>query len=264
MKARPCSGVIFTDLDNTLVDPRGEAGEAGDAYLEALELGYRIVPVTSKSIYEIIELWDSIGVPRGERLALVESGGAFYGPPGSLSRPTGFNRDVGLEYTELGRPLTSIDAILDSLARTCRTVRLSRANAWEARLITGLPLGRAVLAARREYLEVIWSGSQECLDAIFSKALQHRELTYVHRAPRTVQIAAHRGKGRAVDAALQEPLLRPCSRRVVTAGDSSHDIPISRGEIPRLEWTITGIGAGLPGPSTWLYPTSLLGLGEGL
>ncbi|BAA79870.2 mannosyl-3-phosphoglycerate phosphatase [Aeropyrum pernix K1] len=226
MEARPCSGVIFTDLDNTLVGPGGEAGEAGEVYLEALDLGYRVVPVTSKSIYEIVELWDSIGVPPGERIALAESGGAIYGPRGSLARPTGFNSEVGLEYTALGKPLASIDALLDSLAETCGAVRLSKADATEAQLITGLPRERAALAARREYLEVIWSRSQECLDTILSTALRYRELTYVHRAPRTVQIAAHRGKGMAIDAALQEPLLRPCAKVVVTAGDSSHDIPI--------------------------------------
>ncbi|MCE4604343.1 MAG: HAD-IIB family hydrolase [Aeropyrum sp.] len=236
---RPCSGVIFTDLDNTLVDRRARPGGAAIHVVEALSLGYLVVPVTSKSIYEIVELWDEIGVPSSLRLAIPESGGALYAPKGTISKPSGYNAEVGLEYLSLGPRLEDLEREISILESMCEAERLSKASPRLAAEITGLPLQLASLAARREYLEVFWSPNRSCLEKIHVRALKLGLYTIL--GSRTAQVAGHKGKGAAALEFLKEPVLAPCSRRVIAVGDSSHDQPLI--EIAEYSFRIANEGA---------------------
>lgn len=224
LSSKPCSGLIATDLDATLVDSNGDPGLASNAVRQALHLGYYVVPVTSKSIFEIAELWDEIGIPEEHRLAIVESGGAIYAPKGVLSRPTGFNREVGLEYRSLGVQLERLEPYIGEIASLCKAKRLSMSSPREAAFITGLPVRRAMLAARREYLEVLWSPDRECLEKIHLEALKRGLYTVL--GGRTVHVALHRGKGYAVMELVSEPALRHCANPLVAVGDSQHDQPM--------------------------------------
>ena len=213
-------GLILTDLDGTMLGAREYFDGVGEA-LEALEmLGFTVVPVTAKSIWEIVHLWLKL-LGRPPAAAVAESGGAIYAVRGLLAEPSGVLEDLGLEYVELGPRLEEAESLILEALSGCRGyLRLSRAGPREASIITGLPPGRAALAARRLYLEVIWHPRGECLDRAASRAWDLG--LYVHRSRRLLHLGVHRGKGRAVSKLLAEPAFSNPTL-IVAAGDSEAD-----------------------------------------
>ncbi len=224
-KARPLAAVMLADVDGTLIPYYGSLqGEAVEAILELESLGVEIVPVTAKSAAEVWSLW-SQAIGRPPRIAVVESGGAIYSQPGLLSRPHGSETLEGdtVEYTELAPEISEWRPLLvEALNATgCRGFMLlagaPRSVAEEITLLSGRA---AELAALRRYLEVVYHERGECLDKAALEA-EKRGL-YTFRSRRLLHVAMHRGKKRAVEVLLEEPLVRH-ARLVAAAGDSPAD-----------------------------------------
>ena len=214
---------MAVDLDGTLLGPREEFTEEARTSLKKLiSLGALVVPVTAKSAWEIVVVWrEVLGLPGEPLIAVAESGGAIYAPPGALTSPTGYEGELGLEYIELGARLDDVEDAIGYVASACRGFkRLSKADPEEASEITGLPPRRALLAARRRYLEVLWHPERGCMEAAEARALELR--LYTHRSTRLLHVGAHGGKRRALEKLLMEPLARDCGL-IVAIGDMDAD-----------------------------------------
>lgn len=220
---RSCSLLVATDLDGTLLGP-GEAftGEARTFLQKLVSLGALVVPVTAKSVWEIVVVWREVLGLAGEPLiAIAESGGAIYAPPGTLRSPTGYESELNLEYVEIGARLGEVEDAIDYVASACQGFRrLSKAGPLEASKITGLPPRRAAIAAKRRYLEVLWHPDQKCMEAAEARALELR--LYTHRSTRLLHVGAHGGKRRALERLLIEPWARDC-KLLVAIGDMDAD-----------------------------------------
>jgi len=86
--------IVFTDLDGTLLDERGEFGPAREALERLRALGVPVVPVTAKTRKEV----EALGL---EPPFIVENGGGLYLPrnwPVRAGRPKGGYRVVPLAW----------------------------------------------------------------------------------------------------------------------------------------------------------------------
>ena len=86
--------IVFTDLDGTLLDERGELGPAREALERLRALGVPVVPVTAKTRKEV----EALGL---EPPFIVENGGGLYLPrdwPVRAGRPKGGYRVVSLAW----------------------------------------------------------------------------------------------------------------------------------------------------------------------
>ncbi len=186
-------------------------------------LGYTIVPVTAKSVYELARLAPRLCLNLGDSLLIAESGGAIYGGPGLLETPTGSISVYGyeLEYEELGPDLSTLERELSPIESVCNSelVKFSRASPSTIARLTGLPLEASREAAKRVYMEVYWSPQRSCLEKMEELAL--RKGMYVFLGRRFLHIGGHKGKGFAVRRLLSNPLLR--GLRTIGIGDSEAD-----------------------------------------
>ncbi len=217
-----CSGLIALDLDGTLLGPGDAVSPRSVEELSSLiDLGFLVVPVTAKTIWEVARLWRE-DLRLGQPLIVVaESGGAIYAAPGLLSSPDGLDDVLRMEYMELAPSLDEIGGELDYVASACPGfVRLSRADTSTASKLTGLAPSKAALAVRRRYLEVLWHPDEKCLEKAMERAVEAG--LYAHRSRRFLHVGGVKGKGYALKALNKEPIAAAC-RPVVGVGDSDAD-----------------------------------------
>ena len=215
--------VIATDIDGTLL-PYGayaDYSRAGRLVEKVEGLGYLVVPVTTKSIWEIISLWEEMGLGL-PRAAIAESGGAIYMEPGLLS---GVDGSVdGLEYRELAPRLDEF--ILDVrglVEEACgEALFLAGSDPETSARITLLPPKMARAASRRLYLEVVYHDDRECL-ARASRRLEARGY-YVFLGRRLLHVGKVAGKRGALEHLMREPLLR--GLKLAAIGDTRADAGI--------------------------------------
>ena len=216
-------GVVVTDIDDTMMGPgedlRGICGSVRDLQ----DLGYVIVPVTAKSVYELARLAPRLCLDAGRSFFIAESGGAIYAGPGLLESPTGSIRVHGyeLEYEELGPTLSRLGEELSVVESACggELVKFSEASPSLIARLTGLPLDASREAAKRVYMEVYWSPQRSCLEKM--EALALRRGIYAFLGRRFLHIGGHKGKGFAVRRLLSNPLLR--GLKTIGVGDSMAD-----------------------------------------
>ncbi|MCE4602239.1 MAG: HAD-IIB family hydrolase [Desulfurococcales archaeon] len=223
MKPSLLRAAIFTDIDWTMMGPGEDLKGVCSIVEKAYSLGVPVIPVTAKSIYEIVALAPRACIPINSLVAVSESGGAIYASPGLLSAPEGSKRVLGyiLEYIELGSPIQLFqDKLAWEASRLgCEVYLLSQANTSMASMMTGLSPSSARLASMREYLEVIWSPSQKCLDIL---AIRLGSMGfYVHRSTRLLHVAMHKGKLAAIARLEEEPLFT--GLHTIGLGDSDAD-----------------------------------------
>ena len=180
--------IVFTDLDGTLLDERGELGPAREALERLRALGVPVVPVTAKTRKEV----EALGL---EPPFIVENGGGLYLPrdwPVRAGRPKGGYRDLTAE----------------AVAR-----------------LTGLSREAARRAKAREYDETLVLCPEE-VEAVL-EALEAVGLEWTHGG-RFYHAAKGADKGRAVArlrALWPDP---EEARFAVGLGDSLNDLPLFR------------------------------------
>ncbi len=131
----PLRGIVYTDLDGTLLDFASHEPSAGSlAAVERLRsLGVATVPVTSKTAAEVRHL---ARIARVAPVAVVEGGAVFLGPGG------------GPEI--LGRPRAELIQLLQTLKAEGWPLRgLSEMDASAVTRLTGLPPEAAARALDR-------------------------------------------------------------------------------------------------------------------
>ncbi len=193
--------MVYSDIDWTIMGP-GEDLTGVCRAIEKLYInGLELVLVTAKSIYEVVNLAEKICMPLNRLIAVVESGGAIYTGRRLLTTITGSKtiNGVDLEYLQLGQPIPEFwHEVEDLISRLhCRVSRLTGADAVRASEITLLRQESARYASMREYLEVLWSPDQQCLDRLGGMLAEMG--FYIHRSARLLHIGMHKGKGVAVD-----------------------------------------------------------------
>ena len=263
--------LVFTDLDGSMMSYDGRIGD--NAYYARLlrMLGFLVVPVTAKTIEEVLALRGSLGLDQDPFIAVVEAGGAVYATPGVLTRATGFDEELGLDYIEVGEPLEKLEPLLEEVASTpCseKLYRLTRAPPEIAKAMTGLEGFQAGLAQRRRYIEVYWSPSRECMERAARRA---EELGLTVRTGRLLHVGRGYGKARAARKLMEEPLFS--SAETVGIGDTRLDedlleaadtavvVPQPGGRLLARPRRADYHVAPEPAPEGWAHVARLLALG---
>ena len=226
MVAKPLyRGLVLTDLDHTMLGRGLEAGRSGELAEYLWETGIPVIPITAKTIKEIILLMDRIGLSEDRFLAAAENGAAIYATPGALPEPTG-TVDIDsilLEYIELAEPLTlwkqEILKIMYQLDCNYLVVETSE-EASKIVEFTG-PMLEAMV--ERLYDLIVWSPDRICLEKLARKAAEAGFNALL--GSKLLHIYRHRGKGGAAEA-LKELLKPYLSGPIVALGDSPIDWPM--------------------------------------
>jgi mannosyl-3-phosphoglycerate phosphatase len=146
--------IVFTDLDGTLVDPKGYSFAAAQPALERLrQLKIPLIFVTSKTRSEV-EMWRNR--LQNTHPFIVENGGAIFVPTHYFSFPLhSFEPQGPYEVLELGDSYENLVAALRlaSHRSQCRVRGFHDMTAEEVSENCQLPLDQAILAKRREFDE---------------------------------------------------------------------------------------------------------------
>ena len=255
---------IFTDLDGTLLDARTYAFEEARPALRAIaERGLPLVPVTTKTVAEILRFQDRVG-RKGPFVA--EDGAAVGWPRGHFpGAPSGLVQVGEVEILPLAPSRETFRDVMEAFRKLGRIVVLSELDGAAAALETGLPVDDAVAACRRRFDEA-FRVEGEVPREPFERLAEARGLRLT-RGGRYFHLHGDTDKGAAVR--LLRGLMGP--GRAIGLGDSALDLPLLRAvdvavAIPRPDGSVDPalaahpgvVVAPEPGPAGW--STALLGL----
>jgi predicted mannosyl-3-phosphoglycerate phosphatase (HAD superfamily) len=222
--------VVFTDIDHTMLGSNADATGISFA-VERFEVNnIPVIPVTAKSIYEILAVRDLLGLWRHERIiAIAESGAAVYAHRDVLPYADGEVSVNGerLEYVKLYPDNIDLSTISSaamkafSLAK-CREppIDVSRMDGRKLSEITGLPVHLASLIPLHDHMKIYFSRDSECKLRV--KEILESMGFYVGLGRNFIHVGAHRGKGYAVRWAL-ENIPELFYRSSIAFGDSLPD-----------------------------------------
>ncbi len=168
-KALRYKALIFTDIDGTLIN--GVLPEDLGHYINKLiSLGFPVIPVTMKTVSEVLYLWRKLGVDLSA--AIIEGGGAiYYSNEFALG---GGQRDhcVDMYFIKVARHLTEIEDYLEVLEEKCssKVLRLTKMPPKLISELTGLSLEEAVMARRRLFSEAFHTNDAACFKEIAEAA----------------------------------------------------------------------------------------------
>ena len=146
--------MIFTDLDGTLLDDQTFEYQPALPALTRIHLHkIPLVLASSKTRAEIEPYWKRLSP---ESPFVVENGGAIFFPP-TFPLPEDYRYERVDEYKVvfIGRPLKEIHERIRALKRQIPFKVFSEIPAEEIAALTGLTLGQAILASKREFDEPI-------------------------------------------------------------------------------------------------------------
>lgn len=190
--------LVFTDLDGSLLDHHNYSYCDAIPMLNRLEhLGIPVIPATSKTRSEILQLREELG--NGHPF-IVENGAAVFIPRGYFAKQpaeTCERDDYWVREFSAGRGtwLQLLESLDDEFAGEFDSFH--RAGVEGIMRMTGLSHALAIEANRREYSEPVkWLGSAE-LKADFIAGLQAGGAT-VLQGGRFLSVAGDCDKGRAL------------------------------------------------------------------
>ncbi len=242
--------LVYSDVDGCIIGPDYSPGPAKSVIEKTYLLRVPLVPVSSKTVYELLYYLTSyrLGATPWGVILVAEEGAAIYASPGLLEEATRYEEAIGLEVLELSPRLEDYEDIIVEALRQCRdrVVRFTEADPLLVAELTGLGFGEANAATLRVYTEVVWSPSRECLLEVRRRAEELGLSTYMGK--RFLHLAAHRGKSYALRVLLEKvPVLRSV-KLVVALGDT---------ELDREMIEEAGIGVVVPSPQGLLvHPRS--------
>ena len=224
----PIRWVLFTDLDGTLLDPGTYSWKPAQEALE--ELAQRKVPLvfcSSKTIAEVEALRREL---RNPHPFVTENGGGVFVPKQYFGAriPQGFPRGnyLCLELAQpYGRIINELERIADQAG--VEVVGFHQMNADDVAASTGLPLGAAELALRRDFDEpFFFVRAGAAAEARFLALAQERGLE-ITRGGRFWHLFQGSDKGRAVRKLMALYLAStPPKVRFAALGDSANDLPM--------------------------------------
>lgn len=228
----PMKLLVFSDLDETLLDGQTYSWEAATNALSALkERSAALVLVSSKTLPEMIPIHDSLGL---DTPFIVENGGGIAlipsAPINSYLSPELFARGqrigdrvlipLGVQYNDL---VAALDEISEETGITVRG--FASMSDDEVAALTGLSVTDAAKARQRSFDEpfVIAEPTYEKGLRIEASAAT-RGITAV-RGGRFWHLIGHKGKGKAVSIVIEA--FRKCFGTIHTVGlgDGPNDFP---------------------------------------
>jgi len=217
--------LIITDLDHTMLGPRLESGRAGELSRRLFQLGVPVVPVTAKTLAEVLLLADKIGLDPNRFLVGVENGGAVYASSGLLPDPElRFSvMGVTVEGKELGVPIDVWRHRIEDIIGQIKCDILILNDVELVKKLTGFDSDMARALVERRYDLVLWSNEKRCLERVKSKA--ESEGFSALLGSRFLHIYKHKGKRGAAEYILKlfgNSIRGP----VVALGDSPIDWPM--------------------------------------
>ncbi len=226
----PYPYLVLTDLDHTMLGKGGSLNGVPETVQLYEAIGIPVIPVTAKSIYEIIAIKDLIGIGKLLPLIIVaESGAAVYASPGVLSYADGSRNYAGvtLEYVKLyddNDPLKRIEEAAEKAFNMagCRSrpVDVSLVDPEILAEVTTLPIHLARLIPMREHMKIYFSRDLECKKRV--KSILEEWGFYVGLGRNFIHIGVHRGKEFAARwITINVPIL--LQRRIIAFGDSEPD-----------------------------------------
>ncbi|WP_018981591.1 HAD-IIB family hydrolase [Salinimonas chungwhensis] len=217
--------LVFTDMDGTLLDHHTYSFEAAKPALTALDNKHiPVIPCTSKTYAEMIELRDYIGLTGP---FIIENGAAAFVPHGILDQ-----KPVGTVWQDgfWCKSFTSPKAYWLKLLETIKTefegefTHFSQMDIDAIQQATGLDEASAARAAKRQFGEpVLWLGSEE-RKAEFIKMVSERGAQPLEGG-RFIHISGDCDKGTALKWLSQEyTRQRNTPTRSLALGDGKNDI----------------------------------------
>lgn len=193
--------LVFTDLDGSLLDHYSYDWKPAETWLRRLaEASIAVIPVTSKTRAELIELRRELGL---EDAPFIAENGAVVGLPSAWQHAR-LDRDPraidGLRIKALGVDVHFLRQRLGVMRRRLNLQFrcLSEMAIDEVMLLTGLEKDAASRALEREGSEpLLWEDDDEALSR-FLKALRNDELTLT-QGGRFWHVMGNVDKGRAVN-----------------------------------------------------------------
>ena len=219
--------VIYTDLDGTLLDHHTYAfSEAQPTLTALLERGIPIIPCTSKTRAETLNLMQTMGI---DGPMIVENGAAIWVPlDWGLERPAGSDSDAhawchsfGLSRGMIRRQLAILNIEWGN-----RYQSLCELSDRQVAAVTGLDLESAARAKQRQHSEtLVWLGTPADRNA-FAAQVEALDMCCVEGG-RFVHVLASGGKAEAVSwlhhkIRRERPDLERA--RSLSAGDAENDV----------------------------------------
>ena len=221
---------MYTDIDHTMLGKGGNARGIPKTVYEFESLGVPVIPVTAKSITEIVAVREILGLgSSGKLIAIAESGAAVYATEGVLPYADGIKKvgDLLLEYVKLypeGITLEEIDRAAQKAFKEAgcnpRPRDVLTMHPQELSTITGLPLYLARLIPVRDHMKIYFSRDRICKERV-KEILESRGF-YVGLGRNFIHIGAHRGKLYAAKW-LKASTPHLSYRKVIAFGDSEPD-----------------------------------------
>ncbi|MEM1533501.1 MAG: HAD-IIB family hydrolase [Desulfurococcaceae archaeon] len=216
-KALKYRALIFTDIDGTLIN--GGLSEDLGYYINRLNsLGFPVIPVTMKTISEVIYLWNKLGADLSA--AIVEGGGAiYYSNDFTLSKGL-YDHCIDMYFIKVAKCLTEIENYLKVLEGKCssKVLRLTKLPPELISELTNLSLEEAVLARKRYFSEAFYTSEAMCFKEIAEEAKSIGLTTMV--TDKFIHVSTS-SKGRAVGEFLRNSFFKHLP--TIGLGDSELD-----------------------------------------
>ena len=217
--------VIFTDMDGTLLDHHTYSFAAAVPTLDKLKSqGTPVIPNTSKTFLEMVELREKIGL-KGP--FIIENGAAAFIPHGFFEqKPAGTTWQDGFWcksfISSKGYWLKLLELVKADFA--AEFTHFSEMSVQEIMDATGLGEEDAQLAAKRQYGEpVLWLGTEDRKQA-FLQAVKERGATPLEGG-RFIHISGECTKGKALRWFMEEYRRQTATDVTsVALGDGKNDI----------------------------------------
>lgn len=195
----PPAGLVFTDLDGTLLDHHTyDFSPAFDALERAGRSGVEIILCSSKSSREMLFWQERLGV-KGPFVA--ENGGAVVKNGGALPDSLFPSRVRGLPAMVWGAPVGELRKSLDAIAKihSLPLRGMGDMSTGEFALLTGMTVEMATLAHDRDFDEpFVWTHPPTAGEERFLREEISKRGLFLERGGRFMHLVAHEGKGRAV------------------------------------------------------------------
>ncbi len=216
--------LVFTDLDGTLLDTQTFDFSKALPGIELLaSLNIPLIPVTSKTRSEIQVFREKLSL---ESPFVSENGGGIFFPADfELSPKYRFERAGSYRGIYVGRPVKEVLDKCGPLKKDFDYKGFSDMSPSEIASVTGLPLGDALLASKREFDEPVLLRNSRDNGKFFCSRARDLGLDCLSGG-RFIHLFSGGGKGRAVRILLNifRDLKGPCFS--IALGDGPNDIPM--------------------------------------
>jgi mannosyl-3-phosphoglycerate phosphatase len=218
--------LVFTDLDGTLLDHHTYSFDPALPMLHKLNsINIPVIPNTSKTFAELIELREQIGI---EGPFIVENGAAIYIPILYFkTQPSDTTSRNGYWIKEFTKPRKHWLSLIDELKDfyTGEFNHFSNMSNTEIMTATGLSAKQARLAATREYGEpILWLGSAGTQNK-FVQTIKNLGVTPL-QGGRFLHLSGECDKGKALNWLTQqfkkERGVKQCTS--IALGDGQNDV----------------------------------------